>query len=179
MFPVKGIESIEFAPVGANGTLPTTGWVKVTDIEMGSVSINIPEANRTKVKVEDKPGVWAVIAEEGDGATVVLKSLNLEPTAADLLFKGLTTSTSTNKFEAPIDGATNVQLAFRLTTKPRMGNKMVFVILNGAVTANLQNTITKDGADFLAIGATVEATAVSDAEGAAVAPWYYEKTPVA
>lgn len=179
MFPVKGVESIEFAPVSADGTLPTTGWVKFTDIEMGSVSINIPEKTLTKVKVEDKSGIWAVIGEEGDGASVTGKSLSLDPKIADLLFKGDAASTATTKFEAPIDQTAEVNLAVRLTSKPRLGFKMVFVILNGAVIARMENALTKDGADFLALGFTAEAQAVVDATGDAVAPWYYEKVAVA
>lgn len=179
MFPVKGVESIEFAPVSADGTLPTTGWVKFTDIEMGSVSITIPEKTLTKVKVEDKSGIWAVIGEEGDGASLTGKSLSLDPKIADLLFKGNAASSATNKFEAPIDATAEVNLAVRLTSKPRLGFKMVFVILNGAVIARMENALTKDGADFLALGFTAEAQAVSDADGDAVAPWYYEKVAVA
>lgn len=178
MFPVKGVESIEFAKVSADGTLPTE-WVKITDIEMGSVSINIPEKSLTKVKVEDKSGIWSIIGEEGDGASITGKSLNLEPKMADLIFKGDTASTSTNKFEAPIDSTAEVNLAIRLTSKPRLGFKMVFVILNGAVIGRIENALTKDGEDFLALGFTGEAQAVSGADGEAVAPWYYEKVAVA
>jgi len=179
MFPVKGVESIEFAPVSANGTLPTTGWVKFTDIEMGSVSINIPEKTLQKIKVEDKSGTWAVVGEEGDGASITGKSLNLDPKIADLIFKGDAASTATTKFEAPIDGTAEVNLAVRLTSKPRLGFKFVMVILNGAVIGRMENALTKDGTDFLALGFTSEAQAVTDAEGDAVSPWYYEKVAVA
>lgn len=179
MFPVKGVESLEFAKVSADGTVPTAGWVKFTDIEMGSVSINIPEKTLQKIKVEDKAGIWAVIGEEGDGASITGKSLNLDPKIADLIFKGDVASTSTNKFEAPVDDTAEVNLAVRLTSKPRLGFKMVMVILNGAVVGRMENALTKDGADFLALGFTAEAQAVTDDQGVAVAPWYYEKVAVA
>lgn len=179
MFPVKGVESIEFAKVSADGALPTTGWVKFTDIEEGSVSFNIPEATLTKVRVEDKAGVWAIVGEEGDGASVTGKSLNMDPKIADLLFKGDVASTSTTKFEAPINSANVVNLAVRVTSQPRLGFKMVFVILNGAIVARIENPLAKGGADFLSIGFTAEATALVDDEGAPLAPWYYEKVAVA
>jgi len=179
MFPVKGVESIEFAPISAVGTLPTTGWVKFTDIEEGSVSFNIPEATLTKVRVEDKAGVWAIVGEEGDGASITGKSLNMDPKIADLLFKGDAASTSTTKFEAPISSANVVNLAVRVTSQPRLGFKMVFVILNGAIVARIENTLAKVGTDFLSLGFTAEATAVSDADGDALSPWYYEKVAVA
>lgn len=178
-FRVKGVESIELAVPSEDGTVPTTGWVKIVDIEEGSVSFNIPEATLTKIRVEDKSGVWAVIGEEGDGASVTAKSLDLDPKKADLLFKGDAASAATTKFEAPIDGSNVVQLAVRVTSKPQKGFKMVFVILDGAVTARLENALTKTGTDFLALGFTAEATSVSDEDGEAVSPWYYEKVAVA
>lgn len=179
MFPVKGVESIEFAPVSADGTLPAAGWVKFTDIEDGSVTFNVPEATLTKVRVEDKDGVWAIVGEEGDGASITGKSLNLDPKIADLLFKGDAASAATTKFEAPINSANVVNLAVRVTSRPRLGFKMVFVILNGSIVARIENPLTKTGADFLSLGFTAEATAVSDADGDPVSPWYYEKVAVA
>ncbi len=178
-FVVKGVESIEFAKVSADGTLPTTGWVKGENIEMGSASINIPEKTLTKVKVEDKAGIFAVVGEEGDGASVTAKFLNLDPKMADLLFKGDPASASTTKFESPVDNTEAVNLAVRVTSKPWDGFKMVFVILNGGVVARIENALTKDGDAFLALGFTAEAQAVSDADGDAVSPWYYEKVAVA
>lgn len=179
MFQVKGVESIEFAPVSADGSAPSTGWVKVTDIEDGSVSFNIPEATITRIQVEDKPGTWAIVAEEGDGASVTGKSLNMEPKTADLLFKGRTTSTATTRFDAPIDGSNVVNLAVRVTSRPQNGFKMVFVIINGSITARVENPLTKNGTDFLALGFTAEATSAVDATGKSVSPWYYEKVAVA
>jgi len=179
MFPVKGVESIEFAPVSADGTLPAAGWVKFTDIEDGSVSFNVPEATLTKVRVEDKDGVWAIVGEEGDGASITGKSLNMDPKIADLLFKGIANSSATTKFEAPINSANVVNLAVRVTSRPRLGHKMVFVILNGSIVARIENPLTKTGADFLSLGFTAEATALSDADGDPVSPWYYEKVAVA
>lgn len=181
LFPVKGVEKIEFAPVSSDGTMPTSGWVSVTDIEEGSVSFNIPEPSLTKINVEDKDGIWAIVAEETDGASVTGKSLNLDPKNADLLFNGKTASTATNKFEASAVAGSNVTLAVRVTTRPRNGFKMVFGIIKGNVTARIENPLTKAGAEFLAIGFTAEALSATDASGTPVSPWYYEKvsaTPV-
>lgn len=177
MIPVKGVASIEFAQIAANGETPATGWEKFTDIEMGSVSFNIPEPTMTRVQVEDKPGIWALIPEESEGASVTGKSLNMEPAIADLLFKGITGSTSTDRFDAPTDSAITVNLAVRITTKPYLNQQIVFVIPNAIVVARLENPLTKAGADFLAIGFTAEAITPSDAEGNPVSPWYFEKVP--
>ncbi|WON94761.1 hypothetical protein [Sphingobacterium sp. UGAL515B_05] len=178
-FIVKGVESIEFAPVSADGTLPDTGWVKGENIEMGSATLNIPEKTLTKVKVEDKAGIFAIVGEEGDGASVTAKFLNLDPKMADLVLKGDAASTATTKFEAPIDGAAQVNLAVRVTSKPWNGFKMVFVILNGSVIGRIENAMTKEGDAFVALGFTAEAQAVTNATGVAVSPWYYEKVAVA
>lgn len=178
-FPVKGVESIELGPLGVAGALPSTGWVKIVDIEDGSVSFAIPEANKTKVRVEDKPGVWAVINEETDGATVTAKSLDFDPKKADLLFKGDVASAATTDFSAPIDQTINVTLAVRITTKAYNGFKMVFTMPKAAITARFENALTKTGGTFLALGFTAEALTPSDAEGVALAPYKYVKTAVA
>jgi len=178
MIPVKGVESIEFAQIVPFGAVPTTGWQKFTDIEMGSVAFNIPEPTLTRVQVEDKPGTWAIIPEEGEGASVTGKSLNIDPVIGDLLFKGITGSTSTTRFDAPTANDIVVNLAVRITTKPYMGKKLVFVIPTASVIARLENPLTKAGADFLSFGFTAEALTVSDADGNNVSPWYFEVTNV-
>lgn len=177
-FAIKGVESIEFAPLGVNGALPVSGWVKIVNIEDGSVSFNIPEPTKTKVRVEDKPGIFAVINEEGDGATVTGKSLDFDPKKADLLFKGNAASSATTTFEAPIDQTIQVNLAFRLTTKGWDGSKMVFTMPKAAVSARFENAVTKSGATFLALGFTAEALTPVDGTGAALSPYKYEKVSI-
>lgn len=178
-FRVKGVESIEFAPVSVDGSMPTTGYIKIVDIEEGSVSFNIPEPSLQKIYVEDKSGVWDVVGEEGDGASVTGKSLDLDPKKADLLFKGLTASTATDEFTAPIDSANVINLAVRITSKGRRGFKMIFNMPNAAIVARIENPLAKRGTEFLALGFTAEATAVTDASGAQLPPWSYKKEAVA
>lgn len=178
-FSVKGVESIELAPLGVAGALPATGWVKIVDIEDGSVSFNIPEVTKTKVKVEDKPGNRFVINEEGDGATVTAKSLDFDPAKADLLFKGDAASDATTDFEAAVDATISVELAVRVTTKAFGGFKMVFTMPKASITARVENALTKTGGTFLALGFTAEALTPVDASGVALAPFKYVKTAVA
>lgn len=178
-FAVKGVESIELAPLGVAGALPTTGWVKIVNIEDGSVSFNIPEVTKTKVRVEDKPGIWDIIPEEGDGATVTAKSLDFDPKKADLLFKGDAASSSTTEFAAPIDSTISVELAVRVTTKSHNGFKMVFTMPKASITARIENALTKTGSTFLALGFTAEALTPVDGSGNALAPFKYVKTAVA
>jgi len=178
-FAVKGVESIELAPLGVAGALPTTGWVKIVDIEDGSVSFNIPEPTKTKVKVEDKPGIWAVIKEEGDGATVTAKSLDFDPKKADMLFKGITASEATTDFEAAVDATIEVNLAVRITTKSYGGFKMVFTMPKASITARIENALTKTGGTFLALGFTAEALTPTNASGVALPAYKYVKTAVA
>lgn len=168
---LKGVESIEFFTPSADGSFPTTGGVKVTNIEMGSVTINIPAIEKNKIYVEDKSGPFAILGQDGDGATMTMNSLNFDPKQADLLFKGLTTSTSTTKFEAP---TTNdiIHLAVKVTSQPYDGKQAEFKFVKSAVTAGITNPLTKDG--FLAMSAEAEALSVTDAEGDPVAPWSYE-----
>ena len=178
-FTVKGVESIELAEVGVGGALPSTGWVKIVNIEDGSVSFNIPEPTKTKVKVEDKPGIFAIINEEGDGATVTAKSLDFDPKKADLLFKGDADSEATTEFTAPVDSAIQVTLAVRITSKAYNGFKMVFTMPKASITARIENALTKTGGTFLALGFTAEAMTPVDATGNVLPAYKYVKTPVA
>ncbi len=177
-FLVKGVESIELAPVGANGALPTTGWVKFEDIEDGSVSFNLPEKTRNKLYVEDKKGAIAVFFEEGEDVSVSAKGLDLDPKNTNILAKGDFSSTG-NRFEAPIDQDADVNLAVRITSKPQRGFKMVFVILYGSIVYRIENALTKSSTEALALGFTAEALAVTDKDGKQIPHWYYEKVAVA
>lgn len=177
MAAVTGVESLELAVMAANGAMPTTGWITVRDIEMGSVNLTIPPLNKTRVRVEDKAGVRWVLPGETDPATIAFNSLELKIDAANLLFKGEITTDAT-EFEAPADNEQIYYLAVRLTSKPFEGKKMVFTAPALAGSAGFVNAITKNG--FLALSYNADVTTPVDATGNAVSPWGYkfvEATP--
>ncbi|QEL01575.1 hypothetical protein FKG96_12410 [Olivibacter sp. LS-1] len=171
MAAVTGIESMEFALMAANGAMPTTGWVKVDDIEMGSVNLNIPPLEKVRVRVEDKAGVRWVLPGETDPPTVVGNSLNLKVDNANLLFKGEITTGET-EFKASASDEAIYYLAFRLTSKPFEGQKFVFEAPALAMSAGFTNPLTKTG--FLALNFSGDVTTPSDASGNAVSPWGYK-----
>lgn len=171
MAAVTGVESIEFALVAANGGMPTTGWVSVQDIEMGSVNLTVPPLEKTRIRVEDKAGVRWVLPGETDPASLVLNSLCLSIDAANLFFKGEITTGAT-EFNAPADNEQIYYLACRLTSKPFEGKKMQWSAPALAGSAGFANALTKDG--FMALSFAGDATTPSDAAGKAVSPWGYK-----
>ncbi|MCY4781443.1 hypothetical protein ORI89_17420 [Sphingobacterium sp. UT-1RO-CII-1] len=171
MAAVTGVESIELALVAANGGMPTTGWITIKDIEMGSVNLAVPPLEKIRIRVEDKAGVRWVLPGETDPASLVLNSLDLNIDAANLLFKGKVTTGAT-EFDAPADNEQIYYLACRLTSKPIEGKKMVWSAPALAGSAGFANALTKGG--FMAISFSGDTTTPVDADGKAVSPWGYK-----
>lgn len=167
---VTGVESVEFAPMGANGAMPTTGWVKIVDIEDGSVTFTVPPLATTKFRVEDKGGVRFVLPGDTDGATFAIKSLDMDGAKAALLTGGSWDATS-QEYDYPANPEI-VYLAIRFTSAPFEGKKFQLSIPAAAGSAGVANNLTKKG--FVALSYSGEATTPSDASGVAVSPWGYK-----
>lgn len=73
-----GVESVEFAPIGENGALPTTGWIKITNIQDGSVTLTVPEVQTNDIRVEDIDGIVDVLPGETEPATISVASIDLD-----------------------------------------------------------------------------------------------------
>lgn len=169
MAAVTGIEKIEFAPMGINGEMPSTGWVTIHDIEDNSVSLNIPALETIEIRVEDKAGVRWVLPGDTPPATFAGNSLDLSIKNAELLFKGVTTGNGTTFSAATEDKV--VYLAMRLTSKIFQGKQMQWSAPAGAITAGFTNNVTRAG--MLAMSFSGAATTPVDASGEAVSPWGY------
>lgn len=167
---VTGIESIELAPMGVNGAMPTTGWVKIVDIEDDSVSFTVPPLEKLKFRVEDKGGVRFVLPGETDGAAFNFKSLDLSGDKAKLLLGGEWDAT-TQEYDYPANPDI-LYLAVRLTSVAFQGKKFQLSIPAAAGNAGVANNFTKKG--FIALSYEGEATTPSDSTGAAVSPWGYK-----
>ncbi|MBE8712537.1 hypothetical protein [Sphingobacterium hungaricum] len=170
MAAVTGIKSLELAIVAANGAMPVAGWIKVDDLEMGSVNITVPPLEKVRIRVEDKSGIRWVLPGETDPASLAGNSLNLSVDKANLLFKGLVTTGAT-EFKAPTQDEI-YYLAARLTSNAFEGKQMVWEAPSLAMSAGFANALTKDG--FLAFSFSGEATTPVDASGEAVSPWGYK-----
>ena len=167
---VTGVESVEFAPIGANGAMPTTGWVKIVDIEDDSVSFTVPPLEKIKVRVEDKGGVRFVLPGDTDGATFAVKSIDMAGDKAALLTGG-DWDEATQAYDYPANPDI-VQLALRFTSKAFQGKKFQLSIPVAAGNAGIANNLSRKG--FVALSYTGEATTPSNAAGEAVSPWGYK-----
>jgi len=167
---VTGVESIELAPIGANGAMPTTGWVKIVDIEDDSVSFTVPPLEKVKIRVEDKGGVRYVLPGDTDGATFAFKSIDIDGAKAAILFGGVWT-VATKEYAYPANPDT-INLAVRFTSKPFMGNKFQLSIPVASGNAGLANNLTRKG--FLSVSYSGEATTPADASGNAMSPWGFK-----
>jgi len=167
---VTGVESVELAPIGVNGAMPTTGWVKIVDIEDDSVSFTVPPLEKIKIRVEDKGGVRFVLPGDTDGATFVVKSLDIAGDKAALLLGG-NWDAATEAYDHPANPDI-VHLAVRFTSKAFQGKKFQLSIPVAAGAAGLANNLSRKG--FLALSYSGEATTPSNAAGEAVSPWGFK-----
>lgn len=167
---VTGVESIELAPIGLNGAMPTTGWVKIVDIEDDSVSFTVPPLEKIKIRVEDKGGVRYVLPGDTDGASFVFKSIDISGDKAKLLFGGEWDAV-TKEYNYPANPGI-INLAVRFTSQPWEGQKFQLSIPVAAGSVGLANNFTKKG--FVAFSYNGEATTPADAQGEAVSPWGFK-----
>lgn len=170
---VNGVESIELAPIGVNGAMPTTGWVKIVDIEDDSVSFAVPPLEKIKIRVEDKGGVRYVLPGETDGAKFSFKSIDIDGPKAALLLGGSWDATA-KEFDYPANPGI-IQLAVRFTSLPFGGQKFQLSIPVAAGNAGIANNFTKKG--FVALSYEGEATTPANAAGEAMSPWGFKFIP--
>lgn len=167
---VTGVESVELAPIGANGAMPTTGWVKIVDIEDGSVSFTVPPLEKIRVRVEDKGGVRFVLPGDTDGATFAVRSLEIAGEKLKLVWGGAWDA-ATKSYAHPALPEI-IHLAVRFTSKAFQGEKFQLSIPVAAGSGGFANAIGRAG--FLAFSYEGEATTPVDATGAAMSPWGFK-----
>lgn len=167
---VTGVESVELAPIGLNGAMPTTGWVKIVDIEDDSVTFNVPPLEKIKIRVEDKGGVRYVLPGDTDGATFAFKSIDVSGDKAALLLDG-DWDNAKQEYNYPANPDI-VHLAVRFTSKPFQGKKFQLSIPVAAGTAGVSNNFSRKG--FVALSYSGEATTPANAAGEAMSPWGFK-----
>jgi hypothetical protein len=167
---VYGVASVELAPIGVNGAMPTTGFVMIGDIEDDSVSFSVPPLEKIKIRVEDKGGVRFVLPGDTDGATFNMKSLDISGDKVALLFGGVWDNTAQTYSYPANPGIIN--LAIRFTSKPYQGKQFQLSIPVAAGTAGIANNLSRKG--MLALSYSGEATTPADAAGLAMSPWEFK-----
>jgi len=171
--PVTGVESLEYAPISGDGTMPTTGWKKIVDIRDNSLAITVPEVATNDIRVEDKSGIRFVLPGDTDPATVAASSLDIDGEKAADLFGGTWNDTD-QEFLYPAQPVVQ-QFAFRVTSKPFEGKKFQLFIPVGAVTAGFPDPLTRT--DMFAMSFTARATTPDDGDGNPMSPWGFRYIP--
>jgi len=168
--PVTGIQSLEFADIMADGSMPTTGFTSIIDIAMETLTFNVPEQVTNDIRVEDKPGVRYVLPGETDPVTLAAQSIDVDGAIAAALTGG-TWDAGTQTFDAPADNII-VYKACRVTSIPFMGKQFQLYIRQAAVSINIPNVLTKNG--MLSIGFNARSITPVDGSGNAVSPWGWQ-----
>lgn len=168
-----GVSSIEFAPVTADGSIPTTGWTRIINIQEGSVTFNVPEPSVNNIFVEDVDGAIDVLpTNDQEPAEIGFSTVELEGDKVVELIGG---TYAGGQYDAPAVSEIK-HLAVRVTCRPHRGLQFQFVIRNGAVVSNIAATPTKG--ELIALGFIVRATTPFDGSGNPVSPWSIIELPV-
>ncbi|MDP3561729.1 MAG: hypothetical protein Q8R83_06100 [Legionellaceae bacterium] len=174
-----GVESVEFAPIGVDGALPTTGWVKITNIDEGSVTFNVPEVTQNNIRVEDVDGIVDVLPGETEPAEISVASLDIDGDKVADLIGGVYTPGVPAVEEPPTPAVPAAydapavseikHLAIRVTSRPHRGKKFQFHLVDAAVVSNISATFTRN--QMVSLGFTARSTTPFDGDGLPVSPW--------
>lgn len=167
--PVKGVETIEFADITGDGSMPVTGWEQIVDIAMETVTFDIPEPTTIDIRVEEKPGIRYVLPGESDPATFSTGTIDIDGAKLAALCGG-TWNPGTQEFKAPALEQV-VYKAIRLTSQPFFNKKFQLLIPQAAITINFSTAFTKN--NLVSVTITGRATTPVDGSGNPVSPWGY------
>lgn len=162
-----GVSTLEFAPITADGSLPSTGWVKVVNITDGSVTITVPEVQTNDIRVEDVAGIVDVLPGDTDPVTLEAASIDIDGQKIAMLLGG-TWEAGTNTYNAPAHDEIK-HLAVRLTSRPHMGKQFQFFIKDAAIISNISANVTRS--EMISFGFTARSTTPFDEDGNPVSPW--------
>lgn len=147
-----GVDSIEFAPIGADGALPTNGWEKVTHIVNGSVTLTVPELTTNDITVEDIDGVVDVLPGVQEPATISVSTIEMNTGKAARLLGGEYTAVGSIETKGAITGGSlytsGTYKNVPLTGGTGTGAVGTVVVAGGAVTGV---TITSKGSGYTAL----------------------------
>lgn len=161
------VESVEYAPVTVDGSLPTTGWKKISPISDDAVGINIPPVAVTEIRAQDIGGVVEVLPGDTEAPNIAFASLEVDgAVAADLI--GGTWDAVNKAYDAPV-GDVLKSWAYRVTSKPLNGEKVVFHFKNMTTLSNITASLVRN--DLVRLSYTARAKTPVNALGEAVSPW--------
>lgn len=154
---VYGVEKIEIAPIGTaaeTGLMPATGYTDIVDIQIGSVSFNIPEPTTNDIRVEDAEGVRWVLKGDSDPPTFNFGTHDLSLEQLVEIFGGTIDAGPPEKYSAPVNQGL-IQKAIRFTSKAIDGQKSVYEFPVCTLISSFDATFTKDSVAAIVIAARV------------------------
>lgn len=154
---VSGVKKIEIAPLGTGaetGMMPATGYVDIVDIQLGSVSFNIPEVPTTDIRTEDSPGVRWSLEGEGDPPNFNFGTHDLSLETIQTIFGGTIAAGPPEVYSAPSEKV-SVQKAVRVTTKDFYGFETVLEFPVTNLISSLDATFTRETVSAINVAARV------------------------
>lgn len=154
---VYGVESIEIAPIGTGaetGLMPSTGYVDIVDIQVGSVSFNIPEPTTNDIRTEDSEGVRWTLKGDSDPPTFNFGTHDLTLEQLVEIFGGTIDAGPPEQYHAAVN-ADLVQKAVRMTSKPLGGFQAIFEFPLCTLISSFDATFTRDTVSAITVAARV------------------------
>ena len=167
---VYGIESVEYAPIMADGTLPTTGWLKISPIADEAVTLTVPPVVTNDIRVADIDGVYEVLPGDTEPAVMEVSTVDVNGAQAEELLGG-TWDEVTQTYDAPAVDTIN-KFALRLTSKPLNGKKVQFFLRKAAILSNI--AIALERTNLVRVGFTGRSLTPVNASGVAQSPWGFK-----
>lgn len=167
------IAAVEYAPISADGSLPTTGWKKITPIADDAVTFDIPAMAVNNIRAQDVPGVFEVLPGDTDPVKLSFNQLQVDgAVAADMM--GGTWDAATKKYEAPIYPVLK-KWAFRITSQPLNDLQVIFWIRKANSSPN--GTVSWVRNDLAKISYSATQLTPLNADGVPQSPWGFQTVP--
>lgn len=151
---LTGIETLEYAPASPIGVIAEGAWKKIHNITEQSVKYTEAPLTKTPLKAEDKAlAVLNFYAPADEGNVFTLGVLDENPELLQELYNiDYAPATSTMLFEADRKIA---NLAFRITTQPAHGKKVIGIYYNTEVQTVSDGNLTKNDVEKKVLTATI------------------------
>lgn len=149
---VYGVEKVELGTPGVDGAL-ATDFVRFENITDGSVSYTSNADQKTNIIPEDKDVPLIVLYQPGDPDTFNFGLLEISAVNLQKLFN--TEVDLTNGTVTVLATRKQTPLQIRLTTRPQLGVKRIFVFRNALATVTWTGNFTKNALVSVSISAAL------------------------
>jgi len=160
----RGLQSLKFAPASTDGTMPTEGLVAVDWSKEGSVTINIGEAEETKINIEEADTALRVLY----GSRDVNITAEIYDTSLDSMAQFFGGEVAVSEWTPDAEMAAENQ-AVELTTRSDSGKAMKINIPAAAIMASMGGNLTKKD------GLTIKLKITPLIVVAGTPPWTWEE----